>query len=701
MPSPLTATGFTLDTGLENISGVGPRQAFLLAARGLTRVEDLLSYLPFRYEDRSRICRIQELRPGESATVMAQVRSFRLLRTRGGMQIGRLRAADDSGELECVWYHAAWLRDRFQTGQWLALYGKPEPEGLFWRMNQPEFQLLHHPPDSVPDSLKLGRIVPIYESLGELSSGRLRLAIARALRALPPSLPEILPAPFIERLHLPTRRAAFEQVHFPAAGVSLELLQAARTPGHLRLILEELFFLQTGLEIKRQRALRQPGIPLLPSPEIRERLRRLLPFRPTADQKQAMREIVADLGGGRPMRRLLQGDVGSGKTIVALQAAVMAIGNGYQAALMAPTQILAEQHFMNAHRLLPGYRLALVTSAARRSRSAPEPELVIGTQALLENRARLRRLALVIVDEQHRFGVLQRLQLMRQGEQTPHVLVMTATPIPRTLALAFYGDLDTSLLRLRPPGRLPIRTRIVPRGREAEMYEFVRRQLAAGRQTYVVCPVIEESEKLDLVPALDMERRLRALYPEFQIGLLHGRLASEEKSAVMQAFQRGKLHLLVSTTVIEVGVDVPNATVMVIHQAERFGIAQLHQLRGRVGRPQPRSSGARRAFCFLVPGEEITPAARQRLAVVEASEDGFELAEMDLKLRGPGEFFGTRQSGLPEFAIAQPLRDQELLEVAHSEARAWWRQAGQEEKRRLLEIVRARWQRNYGLVEVG
>ncbi len=702
MSSATTAAGLALDTPLEFVPGIGPRQAGLFSARGLAQIEDLLSYLPFRYEDRSRISQIAALEAGESVTIQAQVRSFQLLRTRGGMQMARLRAGDGTGELECIWYHAGWLRDRFQAGQWVALYGKPELEGRQWRLQHPEFQILRPGPlPAGPDSLKLGRIVPIYNSLGEISSGKLRLAIARALRALPAELPEILPAGLCERLRLPPRRAAFEQVHFPAPGMPLEQLQAARTPGHLRLILEELFFLQTGLEIKRQRAQRQPGIAILPSAEIRERLRQLLPFRPTPDQKQAMREIAADLGRGRPMRRLLQGDVGSGKTIVALEAAVMAIGNGYQAALMAPTQILAEQHYYYARRLLPGYRVALITSAARRARSEPEPELAIGTQALLEDHARISRLALVIVDEQHRFGVLQRLQLMRQGNLAPHLLVMTATPIPRTLALAFYGDLDTSLIRQRPPGRLPIRTRIVPRGREPEMYAFLRRQLARGRQAYVVCPVIEESEKLDLVPALEMERQLRAQFPEFRVGLLHGRLANEEKSAVMQSFQRGELNLLVTTTVIEVGVDVPNATLMIIHQAERFGIAQLHQLRGRIGRPQPPAAGASRAFCFLVPGEEITPAAEQRLLAVEGSEDGFELAEMDLKLRGPGEIFGTRQSGLPEFAIAQPGRDQDLLELAHAEARTWWRHAGREEQRRLLGIVRARWQRRYGLVEVG
>ena len=691
-----------LDTNLELVPGIGPRQAALFAARGLVFIEDLLAYLPFRYEDRSRMRRIAELEPGVGATLLAQVRAFHLLRTRGGMQMARLRAGDETGEVECVWYHAAWLRDRFQPGQWLALFGKPEMEGRVWRLQQPEFQLLRRPPAAAgTESLKLGRIVPIYESLGEVTSGRIRLAISRALHALPAELPEILPAPLLARLHLPARRPAFEQVHFPAADVPLDLLQAARTPGHLRLILEELFFLQTGLEIKRRRALRHPGIPLHATAEVRQKIRQFLPFRPTADQTQAMREIAADLASGRPMRRLLQGDVGSGKTIVALEAAVLAIANGYQAALMAPTQILAEQHYFYACRLLPGYRVALVTSAARRVRSSPEPELAIGTQALLADHARLSRLALVIVDEQHRFGVMQRLQLMRSGGRPPHVLVMTATPIPRTLALTFYGDLDTSLLRQRPPGRLPVRTRVVPRGREAEMHAFVRRQLAAGRQAYVVCPVIEESEKLDLVPALEMERQLRALYPEFRVGLLHGRLASEEKSAVMRAFQRGELNLLVATTVIEVGVDVPNATIMIIHHAERFGIAQLHQLRGRVGRPQPAPALPMRACCFLLTGAELTDTAAQRLAAVETSEDGFELAEMDLKLRGPGEFFGTRQSGMPVFAIAQPVRDRELMELAHAEARAWWQQADRLEQRRLLGIVRARWQRKYGLIEVG
>ncbi|HVB40390.1 MAG TPA: ATP-dependent DNA helicase RecG, partial [Terriglobales bacterium] len=710
-PAPSSSvTHLRLTTEVQYLKGVGPRLGELFRSRGVATVEDLIALLPFRYEDRSQQRPIQALIEGETATVVAQVRTLTWRRTRQGMSLLELTAGDGTGTLVCIWYHADYLRDRFQSGQTLALFGRVEKEPGRGRLQlrQPEFEVLGDAEGraasvdasdaseaALGSSLKLGRIVPVYEAIGTLTAGRLRRLIHRALGELPASFPEALPATLSQRLRLPRRREALEQVHFPAPGASLAELQQARSPGHVRLILEELFCLQAGLELKRRRIRRQPGPAMVINAAVRERLKRLLPFHPTAGQKNALREIGADLGSGRPMRRLLQGDVGSGKTIVALQAAVIAIENGYQVAWMAPTQILAEQHFLYARERLhgadDGYRVVLVTGATRRrARSAitAEPQMAIGTQALLEGGFGFTRLGLVVVDEQHRFGVLQRFHLMHKGRkaapkdesthEAAHVLVMTATPIPRTLALGLYGDLDTSTIREAPPGAPRIITRSVDAAgaRSDAVYKFVRERVRAGRQAYFIYPLIEESEALDLKPALLMFERLRQQFPELKVALLHGRLPSEEKQRVMQQFRSGAAQILVSTTVVEVGVDVPNATLMVIEHAERFGIAQLHQLRGRIGRPREpaRASGGggdEPSYCFLLHGEPLSTTARARLQALTRSQDGFELAEADLKLRGPGEFFGTRQSGAPAFQVAEPLRDQALMELARDEARAF------------------------------
>jgi ATP-dependent DNA helicase RecG len=698
----------SLATEAQYIKGVGPRLAALLAERGIVCVEDLVTTLPFRYEDRTRQAAIQDLLEGETATVVAQVRTLKTIRTRRGMEMLEATVGDGSGVMRCVWYNAEYLRDRFQSGRTLALYGKVERENGRPVMRQPEFEPLGAA-EALAGSLKLGRIVPVYEAIGALTSGRLRRLVHRALSELPEELPEPLPAEMRTRLRLPPRRQALEQVHFPAQDANLEEYQKARSAGHVRLILEELFFLQAGLELKRRRVKRQPGPAMAVNAHLRERLKQLLPFHPTAEQKQALKEIVADMCGGAPMRRLLQGDVGSGKTIVALEAAAIAIENGYQAALMAPTQILAEQHYYYARERLPGYTVRLATGAQRRRDGVAEAQLVVGTQALLEGGMQLPRLGLVVVDEQHRFGVLQRYQLMRKAgaagspelRPSPHVLVMTATPIPRTLALALYGDLDTSTLRQAPPGAMAIRTHAVAEARSGDVYEYARRRIERGRQAYFVYPAIDESAAIEVKAAVAMQERLQRAYPQLRLALLHGRLPAEQKQNTMRQFREGKIQALVATTVIEVGLDVPNATIMVIEHAERFGIAQLHQLRGRVGRPGAKAAKGEQAHCFLVYGEGAGETARRRLAALEKSRDGFELAEVDLKLRGPGEFFGTRQSGLPALTVAQPLRDQPLMELAREEARAFLDRAGEEEQRRLVQQIQARWQRRYGLVEVG
>lgn len=705
-----------LDTPLQFLPGVGPKLAQEFARRGLATIEDLLYYLPFRYEDRSHLRPIAALEPGETATVLAEVRAVRFVRTRQGVSLLRLAAADGTGTLDCLWFHADYLKDRFHPGQRLALYGRVEMEGGKREFRQPEFAVLE---GAGIDSLKLGRIVPIYQAIGPLTSGRLRWLVSRALERLPRQLPEALPEPIRAQFDLPERRQAFDQVHFPADDTSLPLLAAARTPGHLRLILEELFFLQYGIELKRRRALQQTAPRLEVTTAVRERLKEMLAFHPTADQKRALKEIADDMASGHPMRRLLEGDVGCGKTIVSLQAAVIAMENGYQVALMAPTQILAAQHYYSARERLGAaaaaalgepaarYRIQLVTAATRGKRGRQQkalasgaPQLVIGTQALLEGQFQFSRLGLIIVDEQHRFGVMQRFDLMRKAELTAHVLVMTATPIPRTLALALYGDLNASVIREMPPGRPPVITRCVPPEKQAAMLEFVRGHLEQGRQAFFVYPAIDENPRLDLKPALRMHAQLREVYTEFNVGLLHGRMKEAEKDAIMRAFQHNRIQVLVATSVIEVGLDVPNASIMVIEDAERFGLAQLHQMRGRVGRPRARARGGK-AYCFLVPGEELTEMAKRRLEALTSAQDGFALAELDLKLRGPGEFFGTKQSGLPELEVADPLRDQELMSAARAAARQFLDSAPREEQRTLVQHIQQRWQRKYGLIEVG
>jgi ATP-dependent DNA helicase RecG len=610
-------------------------------------------------------------------------------------------------------------------------------------MIQPQFEIVPEETEEF-SSLEMGRITPIYESLGgsKLGPRWVRRQIFSLLGELRGRIPETLPATMLERLGMPSRDASLRQVHFPDSTTLLSHLQAARTPAHRRLIFEELFFLELGLEIKRRKARERAGIAFAPNEQVRAALREVLPFHPTAAQKRALGEIVEDMKQPSPMRRLLQGDVGSGKTIVALQAMLIAIENGYQAALMAPTEILATQHYLGARKLLEratrDYRVTLLTGsldvhhkrAARGRIARGEADLVIGTHALIEEKVDFDRLGLVVVDEQHRFGVMQRFRLMKKpGQGEPDVLVMTATPIPRTLALSLYGDLDLSVLDELPPGRTPIVTRRGSDERADEVWQFVRKQSAAGHQAYIVYPVIEgpsddqpeldfpapeelpvKSGKRTKTPSLFERPTLKAatqMYEELRdgalaglrLGLLHGRLNADDKEIVMRRFQRGELDVLVSTTVIEVGVDVPNATVMVIEHAERFGLAQLHQLRGRVGR------GSAKSYCILMTGGRVSAEAEQRLDAMVRTQDGFELAELDLQLRGPGEFFGTRQAGLPDFRVASLVRDRELLELAKREAAAFVASGGAEATEAERAIVAARlkkaWQRRYGLVEAG
>lgn len=726
-----------LHTEVKFVKGVGPRVAEWLEHKNIRTVDDLLYYLPFRYEDRLNPCGIGQLRPGEMAAVIAEVRGFGMFKTRR-MPIFRLVAGQGRDKLECVWFNGNYLRNRFKTGQMVALYGKVEEgwKGRGLQIAQPQFEILDEAEtdgelnqNGAPavESLEVGRIVPIYGSAadGKLTSRWFRRVINTALQNLASAIPDGLPAAMCRRLNLPDRRAAFQRVHFPPIEEKFADLEAFKTLAHRRLIFEELFFLQVGMQLRRRSVRQSTGIAFELTDKVREALKKILPFHPTAAQKRVLKEIAEDMRRPAPMRRLLQGDVGSGKTIVALQAAVIAIENGYQVALMAPTEILATQHYLSARRTLEqaGYRVILLTGSleesrkrsARRHIAQGDVHLVIGTHALIQEKVEFSKLGLVIVDEQHRFGVMQRFKLMKKGEAEPDTLVMTATPIPRTLALTLYGDLDTSVLDELPPGRTSITTRQISDQRADEVWAFVRKQVAAGRQAYVVYPVIEgtpsEEQELEfteapavsksgLKAAMQMHEELRSrVFPDLRVGLLHGRLSPEEKEETMRQFQAGEISILVATTVIEVGVDVPNASVMVIEHAERFGLSQLHQLRGRIGR------GAAKSYCILMTGGKVSPEGERRLNEMVRTQDGFEIAELDLQLRGFGELFGTRQAGFSTFRLANPVRDRKLLELAKTEAVKVVAETDPEltaaDRRQIMEHWRTHWQRRYGLVEVG
>ena len=531
-----------------------------------------------------------------------------------------------------------------------------------------------------------------------------RTLVFQALAQLPPELPDPLPADVRQRERLIDRRRALSDVHFPPEGTSLDGLNAFQSEAHRRLIFEEFFFFQLGILLRRRRSdTDRKARPVVITEEIRESARRVLPFKPTGDQKKVMAEIVGDMKQPKPMNRLLQGDVGSGKTIVALMAALVAMENNLQVAFMAPTEILAEQHFINIRRLLESsrFRLTLLTGAtpAKRRRelqaelAGGSMHMVVGTHALLEEGVGFRELGLVIIDEQHRFGVLQRAALRAKGLH-PDVLVMTATPIPRTLALTAYGDLDTSVMREMPPGRQPIKTTARPESRREEIYDFIRQQIDEGRQAYVIYPLVEESAKVDLKAATEMADHLaQDVFPAYRVGLLHGKMKPDAKDRVMGAFARGELQVLVATTVVEVGVDVANASVMLVEHAERFGLSQLHQLRGRVGR------GPHQSYCVLLYQEPLSDEGRDRLKALTDTTDGFEIAERDLQLRGPGDFFGTRQSGLPTLRVGDLLRDHQLLEIARREAAAALDDPQQTAG--LAAMVSASWEQRFGLVGVG
>ncbi len=747
-------------------------------------VEDLLNYLPMRYEDRSNLARIQNLSDGTEASLELYVRvagGFQVGKNRGPKQpplyIFEITASDPerTGKPVVVWWFVsgrqagriiAYNRKRFERGTRFIAYGKWEWDTrrntFSLRLNKPdELEMLPGiwtPPehallrlaeeegekgkggngeteaqgsgDDVEEDEKdandengleddaeetddpalaaihVGRRVPVYRKLGEFRTKRLREIMHAVLGLVDDSdIGETLPADLILRQHLTKRATAIRRIHFPTDDVPLSEYERARSPAHLRLIFEEFFWVALAIALRRgERVREKKGAVIEITEGVRQRIAEVVPFTLTSAQERVVKRIFDDMQSDAPMNRLLQGDVGSGKTIVALQAMLAAMENNYQAALMAPTEILAEQHARNIKRLLARtpYRVELLIGSLRAAEkrrlhldlAEGEIHACIGTHALIQEAVSFHKLGLVVIDEQHRFGVLQRAELRTRGFN-PDVLVMTATPIPRSLAMTAYGDLDVSVIDELPPGRTPVKTVVVGEDQRQGVYKGVEREVRAGRQIYIVYPLIEESEKMDLKDATRMYEQLRdRVFPHFRIGLLHGKMKPAEKEETMRRFVAGEIQILVATTVVEVGVDVPNASLMVIEHAERFGLSQLHQLRGRVGR------GAEQSFCVLLASDKRTSVARERLGIMEETNDGFRIAEKDLEIRGPGEVMGTRQSGLPTFRVGNLVRDVQILEEARREADYYLTErARTRETSQLVERVRA--DARFGLAAVG
>ncbi|MBI4444488.1 MAG: ATP-dependent DNA helicase RecG [Acidobacteria bacterium] len=703
-----------LDTPVQYLKGVGPRRAQIFSGAGIQSTGDLLRNRPARYQDRTNFKLIRDLNLDEEAVIRCRVIvAGRYTTPIKRVQIFEMVVSDRSGSMPVKFFNQPYLERVFRKEQEVILFGtvRNDPYVNSIGLVNPDYELIES--DAEP-MVHTGRIVPIYRKLGQLTTKQIRQLVSQALHDLDPNIEDTLPEEIKQKYGFPHLRVALEQLHFPAASPGqepelLKRLETWRTPAQRRFIFEDFYSFQLGLQVlKKQREIFPKKRHIRIYPSVRETIKSVLPFHPTAAQKRVVKEIADDLCSSKVMNRLLQGDVGSGKTIVALQAILVVIENGFQAALMAPTEILASQHYerISAYLAKTRYRIGLLTSsvkgAARKHLLTAVQEgkinLLIGTHALIQKKVTFKDLALVVVDEQHRFGVLQRSLLSQKGDR-PDTLVMTATPIPRSLALTLYGDLDLSVIDEMPPGRQPVHTILKTSRNRKEVYALVAEELEKGRQAFVVYPLIEESEKIDLKAATEMAEHLRTeVFKNYTVELLHGRLKADVKEELMQRFKSGETQILVSTTVIEVGIDIPNASVMLIEHAERFGLSQLHQLRGRIGR------GAYLSYCILIADRFGSREAFERLDIMRKTSDGFKISEKDLELRGPGEFLGTRQSGMPEFIFGSIVRDRDLLAAAHSEAETRLEQvlevSGNQQSRALKEIQQ-QWQKRFSLYGVG
>jgi ATP-dependent DNA helicase RecG len=698
------------------LPGVGPKRAEALARRGLASVLDLLFHLPARWDDRRSLAQVGDLQVGRRASFVARVLGCDFVaqrprgRGRGGGRGFEAIVGDETGTVTLKWFRGAEsIAKRVHKNDLLLIAGDVKRYRFSKQLSHPEIERLGSAESGEAEPASPRSITPDYAAPEGVHALALRRAVAHAVESYADLLAGHLPAPLVRELGLPEPAQALRDLHQPPLDTDLAALRAGATPAHARLVLEELYLLELGLALRREGRAQESAIAIPTGDRARAAVAKL-PFRLTRAQERVLDEVRADLARPHPMQRLLEGDVGSGKTVIALLAAVAVAEAGCQSALMAPTELLAEQHERTLRRLAEAsagrapLRIALLTAslaraaadAIRAQLAAGEVDLVVGTHALVQEGVEFLRLALVVIDEQHRFGVRQRAALARKGEQAPHTLVMTATPIPRTLALTLYGDLDLSILDELPPGRRPAQTLLFREGQGARVTELVRETIARGEQVYVVYPLVEESEKVDLRAASESAEKLARAFPQARVDLVHGRLDAAARAAAMARFERGETQVLVSTTVIEVGVDVAGATLMVVEHAERFGLAQLHQLRGRVGR------GERPGTCALVSrgGGESSEA---RLAALLATHDGFAIAEADLRLRGPGEFLGTRQHGvLPELRIADLARDVKRVAQAREAALATVRRdPGLRRAPELLRAVQARWGDRLALAGVG
>lgn len=668
-----------LDASLEKLQGVGPRLLQKLEKLGLQTIEDALYHLPMRYEDRRQLHSIAQLRDGHQEVFIGTVLAAgETVTSRSRRRIYEIIVGDDSGKISLKWfrYRKTWLQRRFPVGQQAIFIGEVKRFGSLREIHHPDAEAVPPGADIEQllrrDPLNFGRILPVYPATEGLSQRQLRKIWFGLIEHYADHADSVIPDELRRHHDLLSTEAALREIHWPSAERDPVELNQGRDPARTTLVFEELFYLELGLAIKRSGVELEPGRAFQLSHKYTIPLNKMLPFRLTGAQRRVLREIKEDMLAPHPMHRLLQGDVGSGKTLVALMTALIAIENHAQVALVTPTEILAEQHFRTFHpwmrelglstALLLGSLPATEKSRLHEQISRGKVDLIVGTHAVLQEGVNFQDLGLGIIDEQHRFGVRQRSLLKHKGVN-PDILVMTATPIPRTLSMTLYGDLAVSVIDELPPGRKPVTTRVYPCAERIRVHEMMRRELSAGRQAYVVFPLVDESEKSDLQAAsAAAENFSEQIFPEMTVGLLHGRLKTEEKEKIMRRFRDGEIQLLVATTVIEVGVDVPNATIMLVEHADRFGLSQLHQLRGRVGR------GAEKSFCWLIPSQNYSEDAARRLKVMEETEDGFRLAEADLEIRGPGDFLGTRQAGLPDFRVASLIRDQKILERARRAA---------------------------------
>jgi ATP-dependent DNA helicase RecG len=654
-------------TPVQYLKGVGPARADLLLRLGIKTIEDILYFFPWRYEDRKNLKKIRDLAVGDTETVSGEVVSVEIITTpKKRMKIFEVTLSDGTGRLKCKWFNQPFLKRYFKAGEKAVLNGSVK-ESLYGayslEMDNPDFEIL----GNEDRLIHMSRIVPVYKATEGISPKQLRTLMYNTITSGLHLIKDYIPEDIIKRNALKSLQWALKETHFPEELSDVSALNRMRSPAHKRLVFDEFFLLELGLALMKKKETIETGISFKESGELVHKFLQYIPFKLTSAQEKVIGEIRADMMRSLPMNRLVHGDVGCGKTVVAVISMLIAVENGYQACLMAPTELLAEQHFINIHKMIEGLglRVALLTSSSKGKPlddiSQGAAHIIIGTHALIQEGVTFKKLGLAIIDEQHKFGVVQRANIRRKGFN-PDILIMTATPIPRTLALTLYGDLDISIIDELPKGRKPIITKIFFSSQKENVHSLIKEEMSKGRQVYIVYPLIEESEKLDLKSAIDGYEAFKRLYPEKRIGMVHGRMPRDEREDVMTKFKSGNIDMLIATTVIEVGIDVPNASLMLIVHAERFGLAQLHQLRGRIGR------GGYDSYCLLLAYPPFSEEAKRRLKAMESTGDGFKIAEEDLSIRGHGDFFGTRQSGIPELNVANIVRDLDILETARRAA---------------------------------